>query len=69
MAHDAQDDADYLPPVLRSLTPRGLPTMPPSGADEAALEFAHALASEADTGPVALPGSVRFRALASKAGK
>ena len=63
MAHDARDDADYFFPVLRSYTPRSLPTCPPSASDEAALEFSRALACEADTGPVALPGSIRFRAL------
>lgn len=47
-----------------------LPTVPPGPADAAALEFARRVAGEPDTGPVALPGSVRFAALADrKAGK
>ena len=49
------------------MTPTNLPTMPPSKADDDALEFARRLAAETDTGPVAMPGSARLAELARHA--
>ncbi len=38
-------------------------TLPPTSADDAALEYGRKLAAEVDTGALAVPGSTRFKNL------